>query len=89
MRAALGAEQHDQAQCNAVVPRWEKDKDRPPIDFVLDFFRTRPLMARNKVVVFDGDPSRAGEYTMVELQTTTGATFAGREVAEPAMAGRA
>ncbi|MCH8979769.1 MAG: AAA family ATPase [Armatimonadetes bacterium] len=36
-----------------VVPRWEKDKERPPIDFVLDFFRTRPLMARNKVVVFE------------------------------------
>ena len=35
------------------VPRWELDKDRPPIDFVLDFFRTRPLMARNKVVVFE------------------------------------
>ena len=36
-----------------VVPRWENDKDRPPIDFVLDFFRTRPLKARNKVVVFE------------------------------------
>ena len=35
---------------------------------------------RNKVVVFDGAPERAGEYTMVELRTTTGATFAGREV---------
>ena len=42
---------------------------------------------RNKVVVFDGEPARAGEYTVVELQTTTGATFAGREVAGPAMAG--
>jgi thioredoxin reductase len=40
-----------------------------------------------KVVVFDGEPARAGEYTVVELQTTTGATFAGREVAGPAMAG--
>jgi hypothetical protein len=38
-------------------------------------------------VVFDGEPARAGEYTVVELQTTTGATFAGREVAGPAMAG--
>jgi len=44
---------------------------------------------RNKVVVFDGDPARAGDYTMVELQTTTGATFAGREVEEPALAGPA
>ena len=43
---------------------------------------------RNKVVVFDGDSARAGEYTMVELQTTTGATFAGREVEQPALAGR-
>jgi len=44
---------------------------------------------RNKVVVFDGDPARAGEYTMVELQTTTGATFVGREVEQPELAGRA
>jgi tRNA-2-methylthio-N6-dimethylallyladenosine synthase len=43
---------------------------------------------RNKVVVFDGEPSRSGEYTSVELQTTTGATFVGREVEEPALAGR-
>jgi tRNA-2-methylthio-N6-dimethylallyladenosine synthase len=42
---------------------------------------------RNKVVVFDGDPGRAGEYAMVELQTTTGATFAGKEVEKPALAG--
>ena len=44
---------------------------------------------RNKVVVFDGDPARAGEYTMVELQTTTGATFAGREIEQSTLAGRA
>ena len=44
---------------------------------------------RNKVVVFDGDLARTGEYTRVELQTTTGATFVGREVEEPALAGRA
>jgi tRNA-2-methylthio-N6-dimethylallyladenosine synthase len=44
---------------------------------------------RNKVVVFDGEPARAGDYTMVELQTTTGATFAGREVEEPALVGLA
>ncbi len=43
---------------------------------------------RNKVVVFDGEPSRSGEYTRVELETTTGATFVGREVEEPALAGR-
>jgi tRNA-2-methylthio-N6-dimethylallyladenosine synthase len=34
---------------------------------------------RNKVVVFDGDVSRIGEYTRVELERTTGATFAGSE----------
>jgi tRNA-2-methylthio-N6-dimethylallyladenosine synthase len=44
---------------------------------------------RNKVVVFDGEPARAGEYAMVELQTTTGVTFSGREVEAPALAGRA
>jgi tRNA-2-methylthio-N6-dimethylallyladenosine synthase len=32
---------------------------------------------RNKVVVFDGDSVRVGEYARVELQRTTGATFAG------------
>lgn len=35
------------------TPDWEKDKERPPIEFVLHYFRTRPLMARNKVVLFD------------------------------------
>ncbi|HUF75535.1 MAG TPA: tRNA (N6-isopentenyl adenosine(37)-C2)-methylthiotransferase MiaB [Longimicrobiales bacterium] len=35
---------------------------------------------RNKVVVFDGDVTRIGEYTHVELERTTGATFAGTEV---------
>jgi tRNA-2-methylthio-N6-dimethylallyladenosine synthase len=41
---------------------------------------------RNKVVVFDGEPHRIGEYTRVELERTTGATFAGTEVGveEPA-----
>jgi len=34
---------------------------------------------RNKVVVFDGDESRIGAYTRVELERTTGATFAGAE----------
>ena len=36
---------------------------------------------RNKVVVFDGVPSRVGEYTHVRLERTTGATFAGSESA--------
>jgi len=35
---------------------------------------------RNKVVVFDGDSSRVGEYTRVTLDRTTGATFAGTEI---------
>ena len=35
------------------TPQWEKDKDRPNIDFILDFFRTKALMARHKVVMFD------------------------------------
>jgi len=35
---------------------------------------------RNKVVVFDGDVGRVGEYARVELERTTGATFAGTEV---------
>jgi tRNA-2-methylthio-N6-dimethylallyladenosine synthase len=34
---------------------------------------------RNKVVVFDADETRVGEYTRVELEHTTGATFAGSE----------
>jgi tRNA-2-methylthio-N6-dimethylallyladenosine synthase len=35
---------------------------------------------RNKVVVFDGDSARIGDYTHVALERTTGATFAGSEV---------
>jgi tRNA-2-methylthio-N6-dimethylallyladenosine synthase len=35
---------------------------------------------RNKVVAFDGDTSRVGEYAHVELLHTTGATFGGAEV---------
>ncbi|HXH60618.1 MAG TPA: ATP-binding protein [Fimbriimonadaceae bacterium] len=35
------------------VPGWEQDTDRPDIEFVLDFIRTRPLMARHKVIVFE------------------------------------
>ncbi len=34
---------------------------------------------RNKVVVFDGDVARVGDYTRVVLERTTGATFTGRE----------
>jgi tRNA-2-methylthio-N6-dimethylallyladenosine synthase len=34
---------------------------------------------RNKVVVFDGDETRSGEYARVELERTTGATFVGTE----------
>jgi tRNA-2-methylthio-N6-dimethylallyladenosine synthase len=36
---------------------------------------------RNKVVVFDGDVSRIGEYTYVSLDRTTGVTFVGTETA--------
>lgn len=32
---------------------WRDDKDRPELPFVMDFFRTRPLMARSKVVLFE------------------------------------
>ena len=39
---------------------------------------------RNKVVVFDGDPAWVGGYRTVVLERTSGATFAGRAVAEPA-----
>lgn len=35
---------------------------------------------RNKVVAFDGDMGRVGEYAHVELLHTTGATFGGAEV---------
>ena len=35
---------------------------------------------RNKVVSFEADDSRVGEYTRVELCSTSGATFAGAEV---------
>lgn len=31
---------------------WQNDKERPPLEFVMHFFRTRPLMARNKVILF-------------------------------------
>jgi tRNA-2-methylthio-N6-dimethylallyladenosine synthase len=41
---------------------------------------------RNKVVVFDGEPAWVGGYRTVLLERTTGATFAGRVVEEPARA---
>ena len=40
---------------------------------------------RNKVVVFDGDVGRVGEYARVELEHTTGATFRGRETGRSAV----
>jgi len=44
---------------------------------------------RNKVVVFDGDAARIGEYTRVTLERTTGATFAGTEATRLLAAARA
>lgn len=41
---------------------------------------------RNKVVVFDGDDGRIGEYTHVTLERTSGVTFAGTEVGASRMA---
>ncbi len=37
---------------------------------------------RNKVVVFDGDSARIGDYAHVALDRTTGATFAGSEAVD-------
>ena len=42
---------------------------------------------RNKMVAFDGDAGRVGDYTEVELRHTTGATFVGVEVGVAAGAG--
>ncbi len=44
---------------------------------------------RNKVVAFDGDPGRVGEYARVELLQTSGATFGGAEVTAAASAASA
>ncbi len=41
---------------------------------------------RNKVVAFPGNPESIATYTQVILESTTGATFVGREVARPALA---
>jgi tRNA-2-methylthio-N6-dimethylallyladenosine synthase len=43
----------------------------------------------NKVVAFPGEPELAGSYRTVVLERTTGATFVGSEVPEPAGAGGA
>lgn len=45
-----------------------------------DAGQMRGRTRRNKVVVFDADPSRVGEYTSIRLERTTGVTFAGTEV---------
>ena len=44
---------------------------------------------RNKVVHLEGDESLVGAYRTVRLEETTGATFVGSTVAEPAPAGSA
>jgi tRNA A37 methylthiotransferase MiaB len=41
---------------------------------------------RNKVVAFDGDPAWIGSYRTVLLERTSGATFGGRLLPEPAQA---
>ncbi|MHB1194498.1 MAG: tRNA (N6-isopentenyl adenosine(37)-C2)-methylthiotransferase MiaB [Longimicrobiales bacterium] len=41
---------------------------------------------RNKVVAFDGSPAWVATYRTVVLERTTGATFVGSEVPEPALA---
>jgi tRNA-2-methylthio-N6-dimethylallyladenosine synthase len=46
--------------------------------------QVRGRTRRNKVVVFDGDARRIGEYTRTQLERTTGATFAGTEVSASA-----
>jgi len=45
-----------------------------------DAGRIRGRTRRNKVVVFDGEPSRVGAYTHTLLERTTGVTFVGSEV---------
>jgi tRNA-2-methylthio-N6-dimethylallyladenosine synthase len=42
--------------------------------------QVRGRTRRNKVVVFDGDPTRIGEYADARLDRTTGVTFIGTEV---------
>ena len=43
---------------------------------------------RNKVVAFDGDSERIGCYAYVGLETTTGATFSGKETSQPELVGQ-
>ena len=50
-----------------------------------DAGQIRGRTRRGKVVVFDGDAKRVGEYTRVRLDRTTGATFAGVEVGREAV----
>ena len=40
---------------------------------------------RNKVVAFTGEPSLVGQYVQVTLDDTTGTTFVGTQVHEPAL----
>jgi len=42
---------------------------------------------RNKVVAFPGEPELVGQYTKVVLETTTGATFVGRELGPQELVG--
>jgi tRNA-2-methylthio-N6-dimethylallyladenosine synthase len=49
-----------------------------------DMGQVRGRTRRNKVVVFDGDIGRVGEYTEILLERTTGVTFVGTEVPAPA-----
>ena len=51
------------------VPDWQNDKDRPPYPFVLEYFRTRPLMARHKVVVFEDAERMNGAAANAFLKT--------------------
>ena len=45
----------------------------------------RGRTGRNKIVVFDGDLDRIGTYTQTLLERTSGATFAGSEVASSSL----
>ncbi len=51
------------------VPEWEKDKERPPIEFVLHYFRTRPMMAANKVVLIEDADRMNSEAANTFLKT--------------------
>jgi tRNA-2-methylthio-N6-dimethylallyladenosine synthase len=51
-----------------------------------DSGQLRGRTRRNKVVVFDGELPRVGDYAHALLERTTGATFVGSEVKESAVA---